>query len=261
LSDFKFTPFGKHQSQSIRATNSPHSMSAGVEKKRGRPKKVITGPTDATVPESAKKTATRAKSTKAAPKTPKATTSASKAYLSPKPAPEADIKPAAARKTTPKTSSSTPPSTKVEAPKLETKSSTKPPPKVTPESSKILNELRQQTAKANPGATLPPSPQSATPTSPSPQLKKPLPSSPPKPTPPTAKIPIAGLNKQIVGDIATRAGARPNTGGPGGALPKNYKSVANKVTMVIVALPVALVTSWVLYERCESFLLPFFNLA
>jgi hypothetical protein len=37
-------------------------------------------------------------------------------------------------------------------------------------------------------------------------------------------------------------------------LPSNYKSVANKVTMVIVAMPILLVTSWVLYERCELFI-------
>jgi hypothetical protein len=37
-------------------------------------------------------------------------------------------------------------------------------------------------------------------------------------------------------------------------LPSNYKKVANKVTMVIVAMPILLVTSWVLYERCELFI-------
>jgi hypothetical protein len=67
------------------------------------------------------------------------------------------------------------------------------------------------------------------------------------------------LNKQIVGDVTARVGARPSTGGPGAPLPKNYKSVANKVTMAMVAMPVALVTSWVLYERCESFAVPYFT--
>jgi uncharacterized phage infection (PIP) family protein YhgE len=220
-------------------------MSTEVEKKRGRPKKVITEPVDANVPESAKKTATRSKSTKAAAKTAK-TTSASKASLS------TEAKPAATRKMAPKAPLPSLPSTKAEDPKTEVKPSTKTPPKVTPETSKILNELRQQTAKTAPGNSSSPSKQPVTHTSPPPQSKNPVASFLPKPNPPMPKIPIAALNKQIVSDIATRAGAKPNAGGPGAVLPKNYKSVANKITMVIVALPVALVTSWVLYERCES---------
>ena len=226
-------------------------MSTEVEKKRGRPKKVITEPVDANVPGSAKKTATRSKSTKAAAKTAK-TTSTSKASLSTKPTPEPEAKPAATRKMAPKASPPSLPSTKADGPKTEVKPSTKTPPKVTPETSKILNELRQQTAKTAPGNSSSPSKQPVTHISPPPQSKNPVASFLPKPNPPVPKIPIAALNKQIVSDIATRAGAKPNAGGPGAVLPKNYKSVANKITMVIVALPVALVTSWVLYERCES---------
>ena len=36
-----------------------------------------------------------------------------------------------------------------------------------------------------------------------------------------------------------------------GQLPPNYKSVARKVTLIMVALPIAIVTSWMLFERGE----------
>jgi len=51
-----------------------------------------------------------------------------------------------------------------------------------------------------------------------------------------------------VSNISTRAGARPNVGS-GKPLPKNYKPIARKVTMAIVAMPIAIVTSYVLYQR------------
>ncbi|KAL5328038.1 hypothetical protein ACEPPN_005745 [Leptodophora sp. 'Broadleaf-Isolate-01'] len=92
------------------------------------------------------------------------------------------------------------------------------------------------------GKTTPP------PSSPPPSAK-PTPAPTPKPTPTTKPhIPLAQLNSTIVSNIATRAGARPNT--PGSQqLPKNYKPVARKVTMAIVALPILIVTSYVLYQR------------
>ncbi|KAH9209832.1 hypothetical protein DL95DRAFT_449150 [Leptodontidium sp. 2 PMI_412] len=95
-----------------------------------------------------------------------------------------------------------------------------------------------------------PPPSSPPPSSPPPSAK-PTPAPAPKPTPtPTTKphVPLAQLNSTIVSNIATRAGARPNT--PGSQqLPKNYKPVARKVTMAIVALPILIVTSYVLYQR------------
>jgi len=51
----------------------------------------------------------------------------------------------------------------------------------------------------------------------------------------------------IVSQISSRAGARP--GRPPTDLPANYKPVARRVTLAIVALPIAIVTSWVLYQR------------
>ncbi|TVY32451.1 hypothetical protein LSUB1_G008289, partial [Lachnellula subtilissima] len=102
-----------------------------------------------------------------------------------------------------------------------------------------------------------PTPQTNTPP-PNPITTAPKPNiSPPKP-PPTAKatappatkphVPLAELNSAIVSNISTRAGARPNTAGSR-ALPPNYKSVARKITMGIVAAPILIVTSYVLYER------------
>jgi hypothetical protein len=234
-------------------------MASEAVKKRGRPKKVITEAVEVDIPEVAKKTTTRAKSTKAAPKTAKPTSSTPAASPSVISAPKLAAKPVTPQKITPKASPPTPPSPKAQAAKAETKATAKVPPKVTPESSKILDELRQQSTKSLPGhspSAQPPTTSISpkTPQPPRPQTKTST-TTPPKATaPPTAplrQIPIAGLNKQIVGDIANRAGARPNAGGAGNPLPKNYKSVANKVTLAIVAMPVALVTSWVLYERCE----------
>jgi len=64
---------------------------------------------------------------------------------------------------------------------------------------------------------------------------------------PQKSIPVAALNSTIVSQISSRAGARP--GRPPTNLPANYKSVARRVTLTIVALPIAIVTSWVLYQR------------
>lgn len=70
----------------------------------------------------------------------------------------------------------------------------------------------------------------------------------PHPTPESTKPPLSALNSAIVNNITTPNGARPNRGGQQ-QLPPNYKPVARKVTLAIVALPVLLVTSWVLWDR------------
>ncbi|KAI9852784.1 MAG: hypothetical protein M1824_001718 [Vezdaea acicularis] len=49
-------------------------------------------------------------------------------------------------------------------------------------------------------------------------------------------------NAAAVGSISERAGAH-------GKLPAGYAGTARKITYVIVALPIAIVTSWVLYDR------------
>jgi hypothetical protein len=59
------------------------------------------------------------------------------------------------------------------------------------------------------------------------------------------------MNSAIVSNITTRAGARPNVDMNNKEFAQRYKSVARKVTLAIVALPIAIVTSWVLYERCK----------
>lgn len=64
---------------------------------------------------------------------------------------------------------------------------------------------------------------------------------------------ILGMNKEIVNNITQPHGARREAGRQGqrkeGELPPGYASTARKVTLAIVALPIALVTSWVLWER------------
>ncbi|PMD17172.1 hypothetical protein NA56DRAFT_281167 [Hyaloscypha hepaticicola] len=266
-------------------SNSKPSMSSEVVKKRGRPKKVISDPVEVEMPEATKKTTTRAKSTKAAPKTPVAKVSTS-------------AKPSPALKPVAKSIASTPTVSKVankpsgsspagppKTPRATAKPIVKTP--VSPESSKILSQLREQHPKTAPSAADPtkatkpiPNPPTSTPSpaytahpkaAPAPNTASSSPAKPPPkpvptpfkpanitakpiPPPPSTKpapkphVPIAALNSEIVSNITTRAGARPNPTS-GNPLPKNYKSVANKVTMAIVAMPIAIVTSWVLYER------------
>ena len=36
-----------------------------------------------------------------------------------------------------------------------------------------------------------------------------------------------------------------------GQIPEKYKPAARKITATMVALPIAFVTSWILYDRCE----------
>ena len=66
-------------------------------------------------------------------------------------------------------------------------------------------------------------------------------------SPKTTKPPLSALNSAIVNNITTPNGARPNRTGQN--LPTGYNTVARKVTLAIVALPVLLVTSWVLWDR------------
>lgn len=88
----------------------------------------------------------------------------------------------------------------------------------------------------------PPQPQPYSPSTPknsSPNAQSQLPKHASKP-------PLSALNAAIVNNITSANGARPNREQP---LPPNYKPVARKVTLAIVALPVLLVTSWVLWDR------------
>ncbi|KAH8669690.1 hypothetical protein BGZ60DRAFT_357039, partial [Tricladium varicosporioides] len=111
-------------------------------------------------------------------------------------------------------------------------------PATTPGNSKILSQVREISTARNASKS---EPSSSKGTPASPVNTKPIPTSKPK-------IPIAALNSEIVSNITTRAGARPNQAGAK-PLPQNYKSAARKVTMTIVALPIAIVTSYVLYQR------------
>ncbi|KFZ16378.1 hypothetical protein V502_05120, partial [Pseudogymnoascus sp. VKM F-4520 (FW-2644)] len=125
--------------------------------------------------------------------------------------------------------------------------------------SAILTAVRELSTKASPAPKPAPStkpvshPRTPSKTStPKPPAKTAAKTPPPKPAPPTKppapKIPLGALNAKIVDNISRPAGARPSAGGQQ-QLPKGYKPVARKVTMVIVALPIALVTSYVLWQR------------
>ncbi|THV44011.1 hypothetical protein BGAL_0767g00020 [Botrytis galanthina] len=67
----------------------------------------------------------------------------------------------------------------------------------------------------------------------------------PKPT--KSELPLKALNQSITSRLTTPSGARST--GRGKPLPGNYQSVARRVTMTIVALPILFVTSWVLWDR------------
>ncbi|KAF5868194.1 uncharacterized protein Bfra_007390 [Botrytis fragariae] len=69
-----------------------------------------------------------------------------------------------------------------------------------------------------------------------------------KPT--KSELPLKALNQSITSRLTTPAGARSMGRGKGEKpLPGNYQSVARRVTMTIVALPILFVTSWVLWDR------------
>ncbi|KAM0316154.1 hypothetical protein ACHAO8_003399 [Botrytis cinerea] len=69
-----------------------------------------------------------------------------------------------------------------------------------------------------------------------------------KPT--KSELPLKALNQSITSRLTTPSGARSMGKGRGEKpLPGNYQSVARRVTMTIVALPILFVTSWVLWDR------------
>ena len=108
--------------------------------------------------------------------------------------------------------------------------------------SPILLAVRQSSTTAACRSNQTPQPQSYSPSTPKsspPNAQSQLPNRAPKP-------PLSALNSAIVNNITSANGARPNREQP---LPPNYKPVARKVTLAIVALPVLLVTSWVLWDR------------
>lgn len=281
-------------------TNSSPNMSTEVVKKRGRPKKVIHDLVEVEMAESTKKATTRAKSTAATKEPAKPKAAIQKTSPTAKPV-EAVSSPSLPQRISAKSSaqqtsdvSHIPPA---EPLKITKATSTR----ITPETSKILNQVRELStknttsmagfskhSKASPTAgskpppttskTTTPPPRKPTATSPppttsakakltNPQQLSPAPpkvaqsnplaeavppkTSPetPNPSKPAPKIPLASLNSTIVDNISTRAGARPNTGSSKNQVPPNYKPVARKVTMAIVAMPIVIVTSWVLYQR------------
>ena len=284
-------------------------MSSEVLKKRGRPKKIATDPLEVEVIESPKKVTTRAKSTATKKKASTTTATTQKIPLAAEPVAKT-VSNLLPPRTAPAQSSAVQQSSKVEhdAPAAPAKTAKSAAATVTPETSKILSQVRELSAmKSTPPTpfaknrdvlsksalptpqptvfktSTPPAPQklaSATtpstnaaktqppksPQNPPPNPAQPPPHSSPATTPPPSslppkvpnpppnalpKIPLAALNSTIVDNISKRAGARPNTHGTKRQLPPNYRPVARKVTRAIVALPIFIVTSWVLYQRCE----------
>jgi hypothetical protein len=168
---------------------------------------------------------------------------------------------------------------------LSTKASNQAPASTTKasEPSKAESKPVKQTPETKPGspaakATSAAAAQSASKTSTPSSAKpaaKPLPYAPPKakPAPPhpaaastppatsqssapssaSSKPSLANFNASLVSQLSQRGGARP---GPAQKteLPKNYKSVSRKVTLAMVAAPIAIVTSWVLWERRKCYL-------
>ncbi|KAK6603619.1 hypothetical protein H4I96_06387 [Botrytis cinerea] len=72
-----------------------------------------------------------------------------------------------------------------------------------------------------------------------------------KPT--KSELPLKALNQSITSRLTTPSGARSMGKGRGEKpLPGNYQSVARRVTMTIVALPILFVTSWVLWDSSRT---------
>lgn len=113
-------------------------------------------------------------------------------------------------------------------------------PEAAPPSSRIITAVRELSTKAS----------STTPPTPSPSRTPSAKAPPPTPKPPARNVPLAAFNAKVVSGLTTPLGARPSAQ-KGQQLPPNYKPMARKVTLAIVALPVAIVTSYVLWQRCE----------
>ena len=86
-----------------------------------------------------------------------------------------------------------------------------------------------------------------------------IPAQPPSPpnsthasAPKTSHLSPSSLNAFAVSTLSARAHpSRPAPKLKDGGLPKDYKAAARKITLAMVAAPIAIVTSWVLWERCE----------
>ncbi|MCJ1399652.1 hypothetical protein MMC11_002854 [Xylographa trunciseda] len=76
------------------------------------------------------------------------------------------------------------------------------------------------------------------------------PKSTPASSPKAPFISPTSLNAFAVSTLSAHAHpSRPAPKLKDGGLPKNYKSAARRVTLAMVAAPIAIVTSWVLWER------------
>ncbi|OCK83477.1 hypothetical protein K432DRAFT_423346 [Lepidopterella palustris CBS 459.81] len=131
---------------------------------------------------------------------------------------------------------------------------------VTPSTSKILQEVAAGSKAPTKHAPLPYKPSSV---QPKPSLHSlPKPRTPPPPPPPPApapskpSVPLPSTNSSAPAGTATTDIPNPNTSGtpgaktkPDGKLPPKYKPAARRVTAIMVALPIVIVTSYELYLR------------
>ncbi|OWP02485.1 hypothetical protein B2J93_61 [Marssonina coronariae] len=252
-------------------------MSSAVVKKRGRPEKINPAGGAGALPASTKPATTRAKSTqagtrtKAAPATSATTPgpqrlAARPAVASAKPRPASRTPLPSMRIPWEKQTMPPPPTSKIldqvkdqeakQTPGRETPAATavrapvspsKPPPATMAAKEASGPARRKDAPSPTPTRTTASSPRP--PVGPPPPPARPIPPAAPKPPPtPRADVPMAARDSAVVSGISTRTGARPNTAGSQ-QLPKNYKPVARRVTAAIVALPIALVTGYVLFQR------------
>ena len=72
--------------------------------------------------------------------------------------------------------------------------------------------------------------------------------------PKTSHLSPSALNAFAVSTLSAQAHpSRPAPKLNDGSLPKNYKAAARRITLAMVAAPIAIVTSWVLWERCKCY--------
>ncbi|KAI9051771.1 hypothetical protein LZ554_004038 [Drepanopeziza brunnea f. sp. 'monogermtubi'] len=231
-----------------------------VKKRRGRPKKVISDPVEVEIPESVQTSTTRTKSTKAGAKKGKATPVISAKVSADKKPVSRTVETSAATRIPSTTTTS-----KIleQVRRLESRKASVP----DSPARNVVEQTIQDPSEAAPriiasnvslediqpkSSAPPPTTRAANAAKPAPvNPPPPVDMSPPPPAAPASKadVPLRELNSAIVSDISTRAGARPNTSSGSRALPKNYKPVARKVSAAIVAMPILIVTSYVLYQR------------
>ncbi|OCL11065.1 hypothetical protein AOQ84DRAFT_361854 [Glonium stellatum] len=163
------------------------------------------------------------------------------------------------------TASTSPPSTTKPAPTRTPSSNAPAPPPIAPEtpSASSASPKTPQMPPSKPSAPTKPAPLPYRPSNATPKPFDPSkpsattpPSSPPKPPPPTSKPTISptSTNAFAVSHLSARpgstgAGTDSSRSMPDGQLPAKYKPAARRIMAIMVALPIAIVTGYELYQR------------